>query len=74
MPQGLQTADDVLFNSLYGLRTIELNRPGKLNALNGAMIEQITLRLQVPSPPLSSPSRLLTAPRNGRSRSWQTSW
>ncbi|KAL8340577.1 hypothetical protein RB601_006596 [Gaeumannomyces tritici] len=37
--------EDVLFNSHYGLRTIELNRPGKLNSLNGSMIEKITPRL-----------------------------
>jgi len=35
----------VLFNSLYGLRTIELNRPRKLNSLNGSMIRKITPRL-----------------------------
>lgn len=38
-------AEDVLFNSLYGLRTIELNRPGKLNSLNGSMVDKITPRL-----------------------------
>ncbi|KAI7096006.1 hypothetical protein KC352_g38936, partial [Hortaea werneckii] len=27
--------NDVLFNSNYGLRTITLNRPQKLNSLNG---------------------------------------
>ncbi|KAK5656292.1 hypothetical protein OQA88_4672 [Cercophora sp. LCS_1] len=37
--------EDVLFNSLYGLRTIQLNRPRKLNALNGSMIRKITPRL-----------------------------
>lgn len=36
---------DVLFNNLYGLRTIELNRPDKLNALNGSMIRKIFPRL-----------------------------
>ena len=39
--------DDVLFNSLYGVRTIELNRPKKLNSLNGSMIQKIIPRLQV---------------------------
>ncbi|KAL2118394.1 hypothetical protein VTJ04DRAFT_8054 [Mycothermus thermophilus] len=37
--------EDVLFNSLYGLRSIELNRPSKLNALNGSMIRKIAPRL-----------------------------
>jgi 3-hydroxyisobutyryl-CoA hydrolase len=37
--------EDVLFNSLYGLRSVELNRPKKLNALNGSMIHKIVPRL-----------------------------
>ncbi|KAF4924542.1 3-hydroxyisobutyryl-CoA hydrolase [Colletotrichum viniferum] len=37
--------DDVLFNSLYGLRTIQLNRPQKLNSLNASMIRKILPRL-----------------------------
>ncbi|TPX08177.1 uncharacterized protein E0L32_001927 [Thyridium curvatum] len=37
--------EDVLFNSLYGLRTIELNRPKKLNSLDGSMIRKIAPRL-----------------------------
>ncbi|OTB18978.1 hypothetical protein K445DRAFT_314836 [Daldinia sp. EC12] len=37
--------DDVLFNNIYGLRTIELNRPNKLNSLNGSMIRKIFPRL-----------------------------
>jgi len=36
---------DVVFNSLYGMRSIELNRPKKLNALNGSMIRKIGPRL-----------------------------
>ncbi|KAJ8130849.1 hypothetical protein O1611_g2779 [Lasiodiplodia mahajangana] len=36
---------DVVFNNLYGLRTIELNRPDKLNSLNGSMIRKIVPRL-----------------------------
>ncbi|GAB1314946.1 3-hydroxyisobutyryl-CoA hydrolase [Madurella fahalii] len=37
--------EDVLFNSLYGLRSLELNRPKKLNALNGSMIRKIIPRM-----------------------------
>ncbi|KAF3770941.1 ClpP/crotonase [Cryphonectria parasitica EP155] len=37
--------EDVVFNSIYGLRTIELNRPKKLNSLNGSMIRKIAPRL-----------------------------
>jgi 3-hydroxyisobutyryl-CoA hydrolase len=37
--------EDVLFNNLYGLRTVELNRPSKLNSLNGSMIRKILPRL-----------------------------
>ncbi|KAI4131869.1 MAG: hypothetical protein LQ347_002786, partial [Umbilicaria vellea] len=39
--------DDVLFNTLYGVRTIELNRPKKLNSLNGSMCRKIVPRLKV---------------------------
>ncbi|KAA8652657.1 hypothetical protein EYZ11_010660 [Aspergillus tanneri] len=38
--------DDVLFNTLYGVRLIELNRPKKLNSLNGSMVRKILPRLQ----------------------------
>ncbi|KAI4155552.1 MAG: hypothetical protein LQ340_000943 [Diploschistes diacapsis] len=38
--------DDVLFGSIYGVRTIELNRPKKLNSLNGSMARKIIPRLQ----------------------------
>ncbi|KAJ2901682.1 putative 3-hydroxyisobutyryl- hydrolase protein [Zalerion maritima] len=38
--------EDVLFQSLYGLRTIELNNQPKLNALDGSMIRKITPRLR----------------------------
>ncbi|RFU27271.1 hypothetical protein B7463_g9063, partial [Scytalidium lignicola] len=38
--------EDVLFNTLYGVRTIELNRPKKLHSLNGSMIRKIVPRLQ----------------------------
>ncbi|KAG0125874.1 ClpP/crotonase-like domain-containing protein [Tuber indicum] len=38
--------DDVLFGSTYGVRTIELNRPGSLNALNGSMARKIVPRLR----------------------------
>lgn len=39
--------NDVLFNSMYGLRSIELNRPKKLNSLNGSMARKIFPRLKV---------------------------
>ncbi|KAI0166868.1 ClpP/crotonase [Hypoxylon sp. FL1284] len=47
IPKELDTDEphDVLFNNLYGLRTVELNRPGKLNSLNGSMIRKIFPRL-----------------------------
>ncbi|KAK7540358.1 3-hydroxyisobutyryl-CoA hydrolase mitochondrial precursor [Phyllosticta citricarpa] len=38
--------DDVLFDKNYGVRTIELNRPKKLNSLNGSMARKIIPRLQ----------------------------
>ncbi|KAL2126869.1 hypothetical protein VTI74DRAFT_11697 [Chaetomium olivicolor] len=44
-PRDGDEPEDVLFNSLYGLRSIELNRPKKLNALNGSMIRKIAPRL-----------------------------
>ncbi|EWC48193.1 hypothetical protein DRE_02297 [Drechslerella stenobrocha 248] len=37
--------DDVLFDSVYGVRTITLNRPRKLNALTGSMAGKILPRL-----------------------------
>lgn len=48
VPKELPTddPDDVLFNSLYGVRTIELNRPKKLNSLNGSMARKILPRLR----------------------------
>ncbi|KAI0472131.1 enoyl-CoA hydratase/isomerase [Xylariaceae sp. FL0804] len=36
---------DVLFHKQYGLRVVELNRPAKLNSLNGSMIRKILPRL-----------------------------
>lgn len=39
--------DDVLFNSIYGIRSVELNRPKKLNSLNGSMARKILPRLKV---------------------------
>ena len=38
--------DDVQFSSLYGVRVIELNRPKKLNSLNGSMVRKIIPRLR----------------------------
>ncbi|EXJ84766.1 hypothetical protein A1O3_05438 [Capronia epimyces CBS 606.96] len=48
LPKELPTddPDDVLFNSQYGVRTIELNRPKKLNSLNGSMARKILPRLR----------------------------
>ena len=37
--------DDVLFNSHFGVRSIELNRPKKLNSLDGSMCRKIIPRL-----------------------------
>jgi 3-hydroxyisobutyryl-CoA hydrolase len=44
-PRDGDEPEDVLFNSLYGLRSVELNRPNKLNALNGSMIRKIAPRM-----------------------------
>ncbi|KAM3455731.1 hypothetical protein MY3296_002149 [Beauveria thailandica] len=38
-------ADDVVFQNKYGLRTILLNRPKKLNSLNGSMVRKIVPRM-----------------------------
>ena len=38
---------DVLFDKQYGVRSITLNRPKKLNALNGSMAQKILARLKV---------------------------
>jgi 3-hydroxyisobutyryl-CoA hydrolase len=38
--------EDVSFSQSYGLRTIELNRPKKLNPLNGSMARKIIGRLK----------------------------
>ncbi|OAA39962.1 Crotonase, core [Metarhizium rileyi] len=38
-------ANDVVFESKYGLRTVMLNRPKKLNSLNASMIRKIVPRL-----------------------------
>ncbi|RPA95232.1 ClpP/crotonase [Choiromyces venosus 120613-1] len=38
--------NDVLFSSTYGIRTIELNRPNALNALDGSMARKIVPRLR----------------------------
>lgn len=44
-PRDDDEPEDVLFNSLYGLRSVELNRPKKYNALNGSMIRKIAPRM-----------------------------
>jgi 3-hydroxyisobutyryl-CoA hydrolase len=38
--------EDVVFGGLYGVRTIQLNRPKKLNSLNASMIRKIAPRLR----------------------------
>ncbi|KAH8599811.1 ClpP/crotonase-like domain-containing protein [Bisporella sp. PMI_857] len=38
--------EDVLFDTLFGVRTIELNVPQKLHSLNGSMVRKIVPRLQ----------------------------
>lgn len=38
--------EDVLFKSIYGVRTIELNRPKKLHSLNGSMVRKILPRIR----------------------------
>ncbi|KAG8530407.1 uncharacterized protein KY384_004909 [Bacidia gigantensis] len=40
-----ESPSDVLFNTHYGVRTIELNRPGKMNSLNASMAQKIISRL-----------------------------
>ncbi|KAK8154408.1 3-hydroxyisobutyryl-CoA hydrolase mitochondrial precursor [Phyllosticta citrichinensis] len=45
-PQPEDDPDDVLFDKNYGVRTIELNRPKKLNSLNSSMARKIIPRLQ----------------------------
>ncbi|KAN0067788.1 hypothetical protein V8E54_014035 [Elaphomyces granulatus] len=37
--------DDVLFNSVFGVRTIQFNWPTKLNSLNGLMARKMIPRL-----------------------------
>lgn len=44
-PRAKDEPEDVVFNSKYGLRTIELNRPKKLNSLNASMARKIVPRL-----------------------------
>jgi 3-hydroxyisobutyryl-CoA hydrolase len=46
MEQPGDDPDDVLFNTLYGVRTVELNRPKKLNSLNASMARKILPRLR----------------------------
>lgn len=45
-PQPEDEADDVLFTTNSAVRSIELNRPKKLNSLNGSMARKIIPRLQ----------------------------
>jgi 3-hydroxyisobutyryl-CoA hydrolase len=45
-PQPNDDPDDVIFTNNYGVRSIELNRPKKLNSLDGSMARKIIPRLQ----------------------------
>lgn len=45
-PQPNDDPDDVVFTNNYGVRSIELNRPKKLNSLDGSMVRKIIPRLQ----------------------------
>ncbi|KAF2873486.1 ClpP/crotonase-like domain-containing protein [Massariosphaeria phaeospora] len=45
-PQPDDDPDDVIFTNNYGVRSIELNRPKKLNSLNGSMARKIIPRLE----------------------------
>lgn len=45
-PQLEDDPDDVIFTNNYGVRSIELNRPKKLNSLDGSMARKIIPRLQ----------------------------
>ncbi|KAF2011222.1 ClpP/crotonase [Aaosphaeria arxii CBS 175.79] len=45
-PQPDDDPDDVVFANNYGVRSIELNRPKKLNSLNGSMVRKIIPRMQ----------------------------
>lgn len=45
-PQRDDELDDVIFTNNYGVRSVELNRPKKLNSLNGSMARKIIPRLQ----------------------------
>lgn len=56
MKESSYDPDDVLFNAIYGVRTIELNRPEKLNSLNGSMARKILSRLKVHIPQSLPPS------------------
>jgi len=58
--------EDVTFSQIYGLRTIELNRPKKLNSLNGSMARKIIGRLKVETRPVYL-NLSLTIKRNGKS-------
>ena len=45
-PQPDDDPDDVVFTNNYGVRSVELNRPKKLNSLDGSMVRKIIPRLQ----------------------------
>jgi 3-hydroxyisobutyryl-CoA hydrolase len=45
-PQQDDDPDDVIFSNNYGVRSIELNRPKKLNSLDGSMARKIIPRLR----------------------------
>ena len=64
LAQNDDVPDDVLFNSESGVRRITLNRPKKLNSLDGSMIRKIHPRLEQYA--RSDECKIITIAGNGR--------